>query len=170
MYVNKASLASVLQNEARAVGHHENCLVITEQSAIYVLDKILFLGHSKWNLITLYYFSDARQSCLSLDGNLSWLSQTYHRRQLTWNCSKVLQPGFSSMPVSIPVNSFDNGGSNLDGHQNSQYQMPISPGGQLSVNGSSPRPSSVNGYVNFPSLKLLHYNHITQRKNGLTRW
>lgn len=60
--------------------------------------------------------------------------------QISMAFFQVLQGGFSSMPVSVPVNSYGSDNSSLEGHHGSSgYQIPVSPGGHLSVDGSSPR-------------------------------
>ena len=61
-----------------------------------------------------------------------------HRNHV--NGTRNLPTGFSSMPVSVPVNADSYGGSDNSSHD--QGQMPISPG---HLSAASPRPHSGNG-------------------------
>lgn len=90
-----------------------------------------------------------------------------HRNHVNGNRS--LHPSFTSMPVSVPVDS-GSGGSGGGGGQfandsasqqdsspsSLHQQLPISPGGHLSAPASSPRPNSGNGLLEIPSQNGYH--------------
>jgi len=77
-----------------------------------------------------------------------------HRNHV--NGSRNLPSGFSSMPVSVPVNASDSyGGSDNSSHD--QGQMPISPG---HLSASSPRPHSGNGMMDVQHQNGYHHSSV----------